>query len=91
MTLLSHTSGNAGTSDAWKRINWTGRRLSRLLDGWVATFLARREQQAAESVLCGLSDRELGDMGLYRGQIGHALDDAAKHRASRQTAHDTGS
>jgi uncharacterized protein YjiS (DUF1127 family) len=91
MTLLSHTSGNAGTSDVWKRTNWTNRRLSRLLNGWVAAFLARREQQAAESVLCSLSDRELRDMGLYRGQIGQALDDAAKHRASRQTAHDAGS
>ena len=90
MTLLSHNSGHAGTSEAWKRINWTGRRLSHLLNEWVAAFLARREQQAAESVLCRLSDRELRDMGLYRGQLGHALDDAAKHRASRQTAHDAG-
>jgi uncharacterized protein YjiS (DUF1127 family) len=31
-----------------------------------------------------LSDRELRDMGLHRGQIGPALDEAAKYRASRQ-------
>jgi uncharacterized protein YjiS (DUF1127 family) len=31
-----------------------------------------------------LSDRELRDMGLHRGQIGPALEEAAKYRASKQ-------
>jgi uncharacterized protein YjiS (DUF1127 family) len=35
-------------------------------------------------VLRRLSDRELSDMGLHRDQIGPALEDAAKHRSSRQ-------
>jgi uncharacterized protein YjiS (DUF1127 family) len=35
-------------------------------------------------MLHSLSDRELRDMGLHRGQIGPALDEAAKYRASRQ-------
>jgi uncharacterized protein YjiS (DUF1127 family) len=84
MTLLSHNCGYSGTPDVWKRINSSGRWFSRLLDTWVASFLARRERQAAETALRRLSDRELRDMGLYRGQIGHALDDAAKYRSSRQ-------
>lgn len=84
MTLISHNSGHFGTSEVRKRINSPGRRLSSLLNEWVAAFLARREHQAAMTVFHRLSDRELRDMGLYRGQTGQALEDAAKHRASRQ-------
>jgi hypothetical protein len=35
-------------------------------------------------VLRSLGDRELRDMGLHRGEIGAALEDAARRRASRQ-------
>ncbi|MFZ1172715.1 MAG: DUF1127 domain-containing protein, partial [Bradyrhizobium sp.] len=38
--------------------------------------MARREYQANLAVLRSLSDRELRDMGLHRGQIGPALEDA---------------
>ena len=84
MTLLSHDSGQSGTSDVWKCVSSTGRWLSSQLNEWVAAFLARREYQATLAVLHSLGDRELRDMGLHRGQIGPALEEAAKYRASRQ-------
>ena len=48
-----------------------GRRMKRAVDGWVASALARRERQAAIYAVHHLSDRELKDMGLYRGSLGH--------------------
>jgi hypothetical protein len=48
-----------------------GRRLKRAIDAWVASMLARRERQAAIYAVHHLSDRELKDMGLYRGSLGH--------------------
>ena len=47
------------------------RRLKRAIDAWVASMLARRERQAAIYAVHHLSDRELKDMGLYRGSLGH--------------------
>ena len=47
-----------------------GRRLKRAIDTWVASMLARRERQAAVCALHHLSDRELKDIGLYRGSLG---------------------
>jgi uncharacterized protein YjiS (DUF1127 family) len=44
-------------------------RLKRLFDDWIAAGLARRERQAAIFALRHFSDRELKDIGLYRGSI----------------------
>jgi uncharacterized protein YjiS (DUF1127 family) len=84
MTLLSHNSGHSGTSSIWKHASFIHGWFYRQLNESVAAFLARREYQATLAMLHGLSDRELRDMGLHRGQLGPALEDAAKFRASRQ-------
>ncbi len=47
------------------------RRMKRAVDAWVASMPARRERQAAIYAVHHLSDRELKDMGLYRGSLGH--------------------
>jgi uncharacterized protein YjiS (DUF1127 family) len=47
------------------------RRLKRAIDIWVASMLAHRERQATIYAVHHLSDRELKDMGLYRGSLGH--------------------
>jgi uncharacterized protein YjiS (DUF1127 family) len=84
MTLLSHNSGRSVTSHVWKRAGFIyGWFYSQLNEG-VAAFLAHREYQATLGMLHTLSDRELRDMGLHRGQIGPALEEAANYRASRQ-------
>ncbi|WP_422256576.1 DUF1127 domain-containing protein [Bradyrhizobium sp.] len=85
MTLLNTSSGYyGGTVRVRKSFRFIGRRFFSLVNGWVAAFIARREYQANLAVLRSLSDRELRDMGLHRGQIGPALEDAARYRASRQ-------
>ena len=84
MTLLNSSSGYSGTSCVRKSVRSIGRRFFNIVNGWVAAFLAQREYQATLVVLRSFSDRELRDMGLDRGQIGPALEDAARYRASRQ-------
>lgn len=58
-------------SDVLVRLRCRTRRLRRLIrhavDAWVASMLAYRERQAALYALRHLSDREVKDMGLYRG------------------------
>jgi hypothetical protein len=84
MTMLNSSSGYYGASSIQRSFSAIGRTFFSLVNRWVAAFLARREYQANLAVLRGLSDRELGDMGLYRNQIGPALEDAARYRAWRQ-------
>lgn len=84
MTSLSHNSGHSGTSHVWKHASSIYEWLYCQLNERVATFLARREYRATLGMLHSLSDRELRDMGLHRGQIGPALEEAAKYRVSRQ-------
>jgi uncharacterized protein YjiS (DUF1127 family) len=47
------------------------KRVGRFFDGWIAATLAHRERQVAMFALTKLSDRELKDIGLYRGDIAH--------------------
>ena len=84
MTLLNSSYAYPGTSYVRRSFRSASRRFLVLINRWVAAFLARREYQANVAVLHNLSDRELRDMGLYRGQIGTALEEAAKYRALRQ-------
>ncbi len=47
--------------------------IKRAFDHWVAAMLARRERQAVMSALNRCSDRELKDVGLYRGDIAYGV------------------
>ena len=60
------------------------RGIVRVVNNFVATIIAQREHQANLTILRTLSDRELSDMGLTRGQIGVGLAEAAKERALLQ-------
>jgi uncharacterized protein YjiS (DUF1127 family) len=84
MTLLNSNPTYSPTPHIGKRMRAIGRWFFHLLNEAVATFIAHREYQASLAILSRFSDRELRDMGLNRGQIGPALEDAAKFRASRQ-------
>jgi len=46
------------------------RRIGHAVDAWVVSMLAYRERQATLYALRHLSNRELKDMGLYRGSHG---------------------
>jgi uncharacterized protein YjiS (DUF1127 family) len=58
--------------------------LGRLVDHLVAAAIARHERHAALAALHRFSDRELRDIGICRGEIDYALDQAAKTRARLQ-------
>jgi uncharacterized protein YjiS (DUF1127 family) len=60
------------------------RGIVRVVNNFVAAIIAQREQQANLTILRALSDRELRDMGLTRGQIAGGLAEAAKERARLQ-------
>ena len=88
MTMLSNSPGYPQASRRHSSRGSPSRllilRFRRLLNLLVAAALARYERHAASATLRHLSDRELKDIGLFRYQIGEALDDAAKTRARLQ-------
>lgn len=57
------------------------RNLKRLVDGWVAGMIARRERNAAMLAVRHLSDRDPKDIGIDRDRLGHL--DMADKRARR--------
>jgi uncharacterized protein YjiS (DUF1127 family) len=63
-------------------------RLGRHVDRWVSAAIACHERRAVLFALRQLSNRELMDMGLYRGDIGVGLAEAARcRRQMQQTKH----
>ena len=49
------------------------RRLKHTVDAWVVAVLEHRERQAAIYALRHLNDRDLKDIGLYRGSYGRII------------------
>src|SRR5215831_1422018 len=47
--------------------HWLSHRLKLAIDGYVAALLGHRERQAAHHAVRHLGERELKDIGLYRG------------------------
>src|SRR5947209_4003856 len=74
--LVAGTRGSA-TPELLAPLRSQGARMAdrtkRAFDHWVAAMLARRERQAVASALNRCSDRELEDIGLYRGDIAHGV------------------
>jgi uncharacterized protein YjiS (DUF1127 family) len=62
---MSTTDGTAGLG----RTAASTRRVSGFFRRYGAAFQERRKRQRLRSVLCGLSDRELMDIGTTRGEI----------------------
>ena len=83
MSLLNGSYNYSQHPYAWDTVFSVGRWFLDLVRGFIAAVIAQRERQAAFAVLRSLSDRELRDMGIYRGQIGEGLEEAARFRASR--------
>lgn len=85
MTLLTTTRSNAATSIR-RRLIVFRRQFGRVVDDWIARIIARFERRAEIVKLQHLSDRQLKDIGLYRGHIEGALDEAARDRLRQQNA-----
>jgi uncharacterized protein YjiS (DUF1127 family) len=85
MTLLNNTSHYTATAPGVRRsVAKFLARLGRLINRWIAAMIAHRERQAALVALRHLSDRELKDIGIYRGEIGDALVERAQARSRMQ-------
>ena len=63
-----------------RRVDLVLARISRLINRWIAATIARHKRQADIIALRQLSDRELEDIGLCRGDISDGLAEAAKYR-----------
>jgi uncharacterized protein YjiS (DUF1127 family) len=84
MSLLNGSSNYSEHPYAWDMILSVGRWLFDLVKGFIIAMIAERERQASLAVLRSLNDRELRDMGIFRGQINEGLEEAARLRASHQ-------
>jgi uncharacterized protein YjiS (DUF1127 family) len=86
MSLLDGISDFSSAPMAIQRsIKAFARGVFRVINNAVAAFIAYREYQANLAILRSLTDRELRDMGLERGQIGIGLATAANERTLRQS------
>jgi uncharacterized protein YjiS (DUF1127 family) len=85
MTMLNNTSTYVATAQGVRRgAAIFLARLGRLINRWIAAMIARREREAALAMLRHLSDRDLKDIGICRGDIGDALAERAEARSRMQ-------
>jgi uncharacterized protein YjiS (DUF1127 family) len=59
-------------------------RLRRLVNAYVAAFIAHRERQATLYALRSLDDRALKDIGVYGCQTDDTIEAIARQRARRR-------
>ncbi|MGZ5877041.1 MAG: DUF1127 domain-containing protein [Bradyrhizobium sp.] len=85
MTMLNNTSHYAAATPGFRRgVAIFVARLGRLINRWIAAAVAHRARQAALAALRDLSDRDLKDIGICRGDIGDALAERAQARSRMQ-------
>lgn len=85
MSLMNHTSEFSISPFSMPRpLRVFGRRAFRVVNNVIAAVIAQREHQAQLTILRQLTDRELRDIGLSRGNIGGGLAEAAKDRTRSQ-------
>jgi uncharacterized protein YjiS (DUF1127 family) len=82
MTMLTNIQPTTGSNLKRNAAVWSWR-FKRLINHWVAAAIAYRERQAALYALRGLDDRELKDIGLYRGDLDQTLQRAARFGSQR--------
>jgi uncharacterized protein YjiS (DUF1127 family) len=84
MTIPSTTTNEPTSSAVRKKAIVLPARLRRVVNTWVAEALAYRERQVALHALRQYDDRELRDVGLYRGQIEQIIGNASHRRMRRR-------
>ena len=77
MTMLTNMQ-RAAVPSSRRSANLLLARLTRFVNDWVAAAIVRRQRKAAFFALYQFDDRNLKDMGLYRGEIQEALERAAR-------------
>jgi uncharacterized protein YjiS (DUF1127 family) len=58
-------------------------RAGRLVNHLIAVLIARHQRRATLETLSRLSERELKDVGLTRGEIAYGLEEAGRRRTVR--------
>jgi uncharacterized protein YjiS (DUF1127 family) len=86
MTMLLNIAQPYATvaSAIQRKARFVLKRMGRLLNYWIAAAIATRARQVDSIFLQHLSDRELRDIGLYRGDLAKGLAEAAKSRIRLQ-------
>jgi|SRR5580704_3270457 uncharacterized protein YjiS (DUF1127 family) len=85
MTIINITPhSTTTTSEIQRTLGLFLNRLGRLINHSIAAAIAHRARQADIDILRRLSDRELKDIGLTRGDIGEGLAEAARYRIRMQ-------
>jgi uncharacterized protein YjiS (DUF1127 family) len=82
MTTLLRTQSPAAPS-LRRIVLFNAARIRRLVNGWVAALIAHYERRAALATLRHFDDRELKDIGLYRGELYDAVTKASQARLQR--------
>jgi uncharacterized protein YjiS (DUF1127 family) len=85
MTMLNTVPPNATAAPAIQQgVRALLNRIGRALNRWISAVIAERARQADIVVLRHLSDRELKDIGLTRGDLDEGLKEAARSRIRKQ-------
>jgi uncharacterized protein YjiS (DUF1127 family) len=85
MTMLNTVRPNATPAPAIRRTaSYLLELIGGLLDRWISAVIEQRARQADIAVLRRLSDRELKDIGLTRGDLSEGLAEAARRRTEVQ-------
>ena len=84
MSLLNNTSDLSTSSALARSLRLVRRRTFRAANNAIAAVIAQREHQAQMTILRRMSDRELRDIGLSRGNVGAGLAQAARERMRAQ-------
>ena len=84
MTILNITPDSETASTIRRGFRSVVSRLGHLINRSVAAEIARRARAADIALLRQLSDRELKDIGLTRGDLGDGLAEAARCRIRQQ-------
>src|SRR6516165_6610490 len=80
-TVMSTISTRPASSEAFASNSWTFRPAA-VLKRWRVAYLNWRLRQAAIAELAVLSDRELKDIGLKRGEIENAVTNTLKRECA---------
>jgi uncharacterized protein YjiS (DUF1127 family) len=80
MTTLNNAASHVTVTMVMQRRLRFLKRIGRLLNRWIAAALAERARQVDVCFLRHLSDRELKDIGINRGDLDAGLAEAAKYR-----------
>ena len=83
MTMLTNTPTSAAAAPIARKFAVFLARTRRLVNNWMAAWMAHQERQAARHALYAFGDRELRDIGITRSTIDYVLKNASRSKRAR--------